>query len=299
MTRRLSRLAIPLPSNFLFDAVVRSHGWYDLPPFRYDRDAAVLETAVAGADADGRAAVSVRFEAKDGVLNASGRGLSRTALSALAARVFSLDVDLAASARALAADPPLAQALARGGGRMLRGGSVFEDAVKMLFTTNCSWAATRGMVVRTIALAGPEGKAFPAAGDLARFPASRLEREVRCGYRAPALAALSRRVASGKLDLSRWEDRTRPAAEIREEIIEEKGFGPYAAEGLLRILGRHDFLALDSWTRQKYRQLYPGPAKRTDGAIARRYKRFGEHRGLAMWLDLTRDWHEGEAESGW
>lgn len=289
---RSVRLDIPLPPSFDFDAVVRSHGWYDLPPFRYDREAAVLETVVP--EAGGGA--PVRFAAKDGVLSVVARGVPKKALAALAERVFSLDVDLEASALALAPEPALARALARGGGRMLRGGSVFEDAVKMLFTTNCSWAATRGMVVRTIGLAGAGEAAFPTAADLARFSAVRLERDVRCGYRTGALAAFARRVASGKLDLSRWEDRRRPATEIREEIIGEKGFGPYAAEGLLRILGRHDFLALDSWTRQKYRKLYPGPVKRTDGAIARRYKRYGEHRGLAMWLDLTRDWHEDEAK---
>jgi len=182
---------------------------------------------------------------------------------------------------------------------MLRAPTIFEDAVKMLFTTNCSWAATKGMVVRLIALAGAEGKAFPDAAAVAKFPARRLERDVRCGYRAAALARLARRVASGKLDLSRWEDLSRPAAEVREEILAEHGFGPYAAEGLLRILGRHDFLALDSWTRQKYRRMYPGPVKKTDGSIARRYARFGPHRGLAMWLDLTRDWHEGEKVEVW
>ncbi len=96
------------------------------------------------------------------------------------------------------------------------------------------------------------------------------------------------------IDLSAWEDRSRPAEDIRGEIVSERGFGPYAAEGLLRILGRHDFLALDSWTRQKYRRLYPGPARSTDRAIARRYGGYGSLRGLAMWLDLTRDWHEGE-----
>jgi len=30
------RLRLPLPANFHFDAIVRSHGWYDLPPFAYD-----------------------------------------------------------------------------------------------------------------------------------------------------------------------------------------------------------------------------------------------------------------------
>jgi 3-methyladenine DNA glycosylase/8-oxoguanine DNA glycosylase len=286
MTRSVY-LEIPLPDLFSFDGVVRSHGWYDLPPFRYERDHRILETVVGS----GGRAVPLRFEPAQGVLRASGQ-LGRGALAAVSARIFSLDLDLAGFAASLSAEPDLARALKRGGGRMLRAPSVFEDAVKMLLTTNCSWAATRGMVVRLVALAGAGRAAFPTASELAPLSAARLEREVRCGYRAPSLARFARRVASGKLDISRWEDRNRPASEIREEIIAERGFGPYAAEGLLRIIGRYDFLALDSWVRQRYRQLHPGPAKKTDSSIARRYARYAEHRGLAMWLELTRHWHE-------
>ena len=234
----------------------------------------------------------VTFRAAGARLAVSGGGLSPAALRRLAARVFSLDVDLAAFAGAID-DPALARALARGGGRMLRAATPFEDAVKMLLTTNCSWAATRGMVERLIALAGAGG-AFPSPQSVAGLSARRLRERVRCGYRAEALRLFARRVVSGRVDLSAWEDRSRPAEDIRSDIVAERGFGPYAAEGLLRILGRHDFLALDSWVRQKYRRLYPGPARSTDGAIARRYHRFGSLRGLALWLDVTRDWHEGE-----
>jgi N-glycosylase/DNA lyase len=287
------RVRVPVPPSFSFDAVVRSHGWYDLPPFTYDRAAGTLETIVGTA---GRA-VRVRIVNASDELEVAGN-LGRGALAALARRVLSLDLDLSGFAASVAGEETLARALARGGGRMLRAPTIFEDAVKVLFTTNCTWAATRGMVVRLIALAGAEGKAFPTAAEVARFSAARIERDVRCGYRAVSLARFARRVASGRLDLSLWEDRARPAAEIREEILEEHGFGPYAAEGILRILGRHDFLALDSWVRMKYRKLHPGPKKKTDASIARRYARYGEHRGLAMWLELTEDWHGGE-ESVW
>jgi len=34
-----TRVELDLPRGFSFDAVVRSHGWYDLPPFSYDREA--------------------------------------------------------------------------------------------------------------------------------------------------------------------------------------------------------------------------------------------------------------------
>jgi len=283
------RIRLPVPASFSFDAVVRSHGWYDLPPFVYDRAKRALDTSIGTA---GRA-VPLRIGSDETEIVVSGN-LTRGALASTARRILSLDLDLSTFAASVAGEASLSRALARGGGRMLRAPTIFEDAVKMLLTTNCSWAATRGMVTRLIALAGAEGATFPTAAEVARFTAATLEREVRCGYRAGSLARFARRVASGRLDLSRWEDRSRPAADIRDEILEEHGFGPYAAEGILRILGRHDFLALDSWVRMKYRQLHPGPKKKTDASIARRYARYGENRGLAMWLELTEEWHRGE-----
>ena len=281
------RLAIPLPPGFSFDAVVRSHGWYDLRPFAYDQDRGVL--SIVGP----RGATT--FRAAPGGLEVSGPG-PRGALSRLARRVFSLDVELDGFDHMLGGEPALRRALARGGGRMLRAPTLFEDAVKMLLTTNCSWEATQGMVVRLIGIAGENG-AFPGPASVARLSPAVLRKRVRCGYRAPALARFARRVASGRLDLSSWERRETPAEELREAILSEYGFGPYAAEGLLRILGRHEFFAIDSWVRMKYRQLYPGRA-RVERAIARRYARFGDYRGLALWLDLTRDWHERGEPSG-
>jgi len=278
------RTRIPLPSHFSFDAVVRSHGWYDLPPFGYDAEFGVLTTVTSDHGA-------IRFRARGGFLEATAESGAPSGLRRIARRVFSLDQDLSAFDAALEGEPALRRGLRRGGGRMLRAPDLFEDAVKMLLTTNCSWGATRGMVVRLIELAGRPEKAFPTPDALARFRASTLQRRVRCGYRGEALARFARRVASGRLDLSSWERPERPSEEIRAAILEEHGFGPYAAEGLLRILGRHDYLALDSWIRKTYRRLHPGPARTVDRAIARRYARFGSHKGLALWLEMTSDWH--------
>jgi len=147
-------------------------------------------------------------------------------------------------------------------------------------------------VTRLIELVGADGRAFPTPESVAGLSTATLARRVRCGYRAQALRRFAARVASGKLDLSAWEDRARSSEDLREAIVAERGFGPYAAEGLMRILGRHDFFALDSWTRQQYRRRYPGPATATDRSIARRYARFGPHRGLALWLEMTEAWHE-------
>ena len=267
---------------------MRSHGWYDLPPFAYDREAGILETFV---DASGTAARAT-FRVRDGKLVADSEDLDANALKRIARRVFSLDIDLEEFAREVAGEPELAKGLAQGRGRMLRAPTLFEDAVKMLLTTNCSWAATRGMVVRLIANLGAEGRAFPSPESIAGMTPARLKAKIRCGYRAVSLVRFARKVARRELDLSAWERRETPAEEIREAITAEHGFGPYAAEGILRILGRHEFFAIDSWVRQEYRRRYRGPARTTDRAIARRYARYGAHRGLALWLDMTSHWHE-------
>ena len=295
----MSRIRISLPPDFSFDGVVRSHGWYDLPPFSYDRDKGVLKAHVgfgafnpAFSRGKREKAAEIVFRAGNGRLEAASESLDPQRLASIARRVFSLDVELDGFARSIAGEPDLTRALASGRGRILRAPTLFEDAVKILLTTNCSWAATKGMVSRLIALAGVEGRAFPGAEAIAAFSAPRLKAKVRCGYRAASLARFARRVARGELDLARWERLDSPAEEIRDAILSEHGFGPYAAEGLLRILGRHDYLALDSWVRQEYRRRYPGPRRTTDRAIARRYARYGAHRGLALWLDMTSHWHE-------
>lgn len=281
---------LPLPPNFQFDAVVRSHGWYDLPPFSYDAPNAILSTSMA---VSGRAA-AVSFRAVEGRIEAVSDSLDAPALSRIVKHVFSLDLSLEPFASSVAAEPRLARALSRGGGRMLRAPTGFEDAVKVLLTTNCSWQATRGMVARLIAEAGTDGRAFPTPAQVAKLSPARLRSRIRCGYRAPALARFARRVASGRLRLEDWENLTTSSESLRDAILAEHGFGPYAAENILRILGRHDYLALDSWVRKKYRQLYPGRPKSTDGSISRRYARFGAYRGLALWLEMTDDWHGGK-----
>jgi hypothetical protein len=69
-----------------------------------------------------------------------------------------------------------------------------------------------------------------------------------------------------------------------------KGVGDYAAENLLKLVGRYDGLALDSWTRAKFATTRNNSRAATDRKIARFYGRFDTWRGLALWCDLTKDW---------
>jgi len=301
---------VQVPEPFDLVLTVRSHGWYDLPPWRWDEERRLLGRplrlergrtvhAEVAAAADG--ALSFRTTA-EGRIEASERREARAQL----ARCLALDEDLAPfRARALELErlrvtgkgrdlPDLRWALSRGAGRLLRSPTVFEDAVKTLCTTNCSWALTRAMVTRLCERLGepaPLGtRTFPTPGAMAAQGERFYRDEIRAGYRAPFFVALARAVADGALDLEALRDPALATDDAAARIAALQGFGPYATEHLLRLLGRYGHLALDSWTRAKLARLRGKRRAPRDATLRRWYARYGEWAGLAMWLEVTADW---------
>jgi len=317
------------PQPFDLALVVQSHGWYDLTPWSWDGERRTLARPFRLST--GRVARTEIAEGPGGlVIRALATGRPSAAESAEVRThvrtCLALDEDLEpfrTTARALElrraaarntavrgstarpapgrgsagrdADlPDLRWAIDRGAGRLLRSPTVFEDAVKTLCTTNCSWALTRAMAARLCERLGEPGpggeRAFPTPEAMAAAPERLYRDEIRAGYRAPFLCALARAVASGRLDLEALRAPSLPTAQLLTRLRALDGFGPYAAQHLARLLGRHDFLALDSWTRQKLRTLRGRRRQPTDRAIARWYAPYGPYAGLAMWLEVTADW---------
>lgn len=293
----MTAVQIHTPRGFAFDRTVRSHGWFDLLPFSYDREVGVLSLAYEQAGA--AVTVAVRQKAPDRLVaetSARGAAGARRAEEVVRA-VLRLDEDLAPLRAALKGAPELIAAVDAGGGRLLRAPTVFEDVVKMLCTTNCSWGLTHVMVQRLVERAGTKGpggvRAFPSAETLAARPVAFFRDVVRAGYRAPYLKELATRVARGELDLETLRDPATSSDDAAKLLKTIKGIGPYAADNLLRLLGHYDYLGLDSWCRARFKKMYPRAGKtKLDAAIARRYARHAPYQGLAMWLDLTRSWHE-------
>jgi 3-methyladenine DNA glycosylase/8-oxoguanine DNA glycosylase len=301
---------VRVPEPFDLVLTVRSHGWYDLAPWSWDEERRVLGRPLALAG--GRV---VNAEVADSGHGLAFRALAAGRLSTAEARearaqlvtCLALDEDLEPfrlRAAALEAEraagrgkdlPDLRWALLRGAGRLLRSPTVFEDAVKTLCTTNCSWALTRSMVTRLCELLGDPaplgGWAFPSPAAMARVPERFFRDRIRAGYRAPFLAALARDVASGALDLEALRRSQESTDEVARRLLGIRGFGPYAAEHLLRLLGRHGHLALDSWTRAKLARLRGKRRVPGDRTLRRWYARYGDWAGLAMWLEVTADWH--------
>jgi N-glycosylase/DNA lyase len=208
--------------------------------------------------------------------------------------VLRLDEDLSGFYRQVLADDDLSWA-STGAGRMMRSQTVFEDVVKTICTTNCAWSGTVRMVNGLVDGLGEAavggGHAFPTPQAMAAASDAFYTEKVRAGYRGPYLRALADDVASGKLDLEALAAAPRdelPDAELEERLLALAGVGPYAAAHIMMLMGRHSRLILDSWTRPTYAKLRG--RKQTDQQILRRFKRYGDHAGLAFWLTLTRSW---------
>lgn len=294
------QISISTPGTFNFKRTVISHGWCELLPFEIDRKRWVLTRTLDLGDGP---PITVEITATKRALRIkTSRAISKQAASRVVSQVrhmLRLDDDMTTFYRTMRAHAEFEWVSEEGAGRMLRSPTVFEDLVKMICTTNCSWALTDKMVTGLVENLGRESsrgrRTFPTPEAMALMPLRFYESEVRAGYRAAYLKELADRVGSGSLNVEEWLTSPLPTSELIKEVKSVKGVGDYAAENVLKLLGRYDGLALDSWTRAKFFKVRNNGRKATDKRIARYYSGFKEWRGLALWCDLTRDWLDGDA----
>jgi 3-methyladenine DNA glycosylase/8-oxoguanine DNA glycosylase len=276
-----------------------SHGVASLPPADLDEDAEVMTVTLPVPGAKPRT-VRIRQgrkgKAKVDVLGPPLGSRTRTGLRRSVRRVLNLDEDLSPLYEVAKTDVDLAW-IAAGAGRMARGATVFEDVVKTICTTNCTWSSTVRMVGALVGSlgepsAGGHGRAFPTPEAMAAAPEAFYRDVARAGYRGAYLRALADSVAEGSLDLEALAaapPADLPDGELEQQLLALPGVGPYAAAHVMMLIGRHSRLILDSWTRPTYARLNGG-RKVGDRTIERRFRRYGPYAGLAFWLYLTRDW---------
>ncbi|MFW9955568.1 MAG: DNA-3-methyladenine glycosylase family protein [Candidatus Thorarchaeota archaeon] len=187
-------------------------------------------------------------------------------------------------------EPKLAQMKKKAQGRALRSPTLFEDVIKTILTTNTLWGATKRMNQNLIKQFGspleedPEQRAFPSPKQIASTSESVLRQETRLGYRAPYVLELAQSIASGKTDLELLKDPTIPTEKLRKALLEIKGVGNYATANLLNILGRYDFLPIDTWALKVVSyEWYDGQSigpKEVEAA----FEKWGKWRGMAYWF---------------
>jgi 3-methyladenine DNA glycosylase/8-oxoguanine DNA glycosylase len=283
---------------------ISSHGLAALPPMFPDDAAATLVMTIEvspGRARTVRIEPAARNRARVTVLGRAPGESAKDRVLERVRHVLRLDEDLSPFYEAAKDDPQLRWVTA-GAGRMIRSATVFEEIVKTICTTNCSWGATVRMVNALVEHLGTKAPNAPSSGVERRaFPSPHAMTEVgeefyrdvvRAGYRGPYFLRLAEAVASGELDVEAFG--RAPADELPDDELEQAllalpGVGPYAAAHIMMMLGRYSRLILDSWTRPTYARLVGRRAVK-DATIVRRWRRYGDYAGLAFWMYLTRHW---------
>jgi 3-methyladenine DNA glycosylase/8-oxoguanine DNA glycosylase len=284
---------------------ITSHGLASLPPLEIDEEAHTLTTTLAVPGGKPRTVLvspGSRGLARVEVVGRPPGSRETQALAATVRHVLHMDEDLSEFYDLARSDPDLAW-VARGAGRMIRSPTVFEEVVRIVCTTNCSWALTTKMITALVEHLGDpalgaagdgwRGRTFPTPEAMAAAPPRFYRDVVRAGYRGPYLRTLARSVAGGSLDLEELA-RAGPEElgddEVEARLLALPGVGPYAAAHVMLLLGRYSRLILDSWTRPTYARLSGRKRPASDAAILRRFRPYGRYAGLAFWCFVTRDW---------
>jgi len=287
-------LSAHLPFRFL--SVVKSHGWVQMAPFTFDEETAML--AYTDRLSNGRVLEYQITESDRGVrVKTEKLTKSEQAEVTDVTWMLGLDMDFSAFYAAAKREPKLLHAENMARGRVLRSPTLFEDVVKTILTTNTLWAATKRMNLNLIEQFGPsldgstpptgeetEKRAFPSPAEIAASSHEVLKEAVRVGYRAPSIHELAVRVASGELDLESLKTSGLPTLELRKKLLDIKGVGPYAAANLLMILGRGDFIPVDSWAMKLVSHEWYDGEPVTPKQVVEHFEDWGEFKGLAYWF---------------
>lgn len=283
-------ITLKTPNAFNLPAVVRSHGWIQMPPFAETPDhgleyvirlstgkVLIFDVHTVGPD--------LRVNSSELLTDGEQDELTRSVTWML-----DLDQDFSEFYALAAHEPRLLKMVERHAGRVLRSPTLFEDVIRTLLTTNTLWKHTLRMCRELTTRYGeplpcdPEQHTFPTPQRLALVDEPTLREECRMGYRAPYVNELAQRVASGELDLEALKTSTLSTLDLRKELMSIKGVGGYAAANLLMLLGRYDYVPVDSWALKVVSNEFFGGEKVTPKQVLSTFEPWGKWQGLVYWF---------------
>ncbi|MHA2601668.1 MAG: DNA-3-methyladenine glycosylase family protein [Candidatus Thorarchaeota archaeon SMTZ1-83] len=290
-TEDTMRMTLKAHHPFSLYSTVKSHGWWQLAPFSFEETPPVLSYTlqlVSGRAV--RLSISettdgVRVETEDSMTLEEKKGVKETLTWMLG-----LDLDFSSFYTLAHNEPKLARMEEKAQGRVLRSPTLFEDAIKTILTTNTLWAATIRMNENLIQQFGKpleedtSRRAFPTPKRLSETSEAILREKTRLGYRAPYVLKLAESVTSGEIDLESFKYSNLPTEQLRKRLLGIKGVGDYAAANLLIILGRYDYLPVDSWALKVVSHEWHDGVQIGRKEVQDAFEKWGDWKGLAYWF---------------
>lgn len=271
---------IEAPPFFNLFTTCHTHGWKNLPPFKFDCDKLQLYFAVNLSNKAIDVFVHQNNTKIEVTLN-SENGINKNQEEYLIRIVFRV-LDLGANINGLIKQAEKVGAefiklIELGYGRILRAPSLWEDAAKTLFTTNCSWTMTKKvcnkLCSRTFSPQTLNGNfPFPTPQAIGNFSIDQIKEIIPIGYRAKYFISLSK-VFSDDPSLNDLDRNSIPFNEALLSVKNLGGFGKYASTHLLMLAGYYDEIPIDSvvtsYLRDNYRTVKPS------AFVNRNFKKWG------------------------
>jgi 3-methyladenine DNA glycosylase/8-oxoguanine DNA glycosylase len=300
----MTEILLSARQPFSFHSVVHSHGWVQLTPFILDEQNGTLNYTLQLHS--GRVFSLDIVEAPGGVRIITDDMLTEDEQNDLASKLtwmLGLDMDFSSFYEQARQEPKLSHVEGKAQGRVLRSATLFEDVIKTILTTNTLWAATKRMNNNIIdqfgaPLASNQSiRAFPTPETLASTTEEVLRTQTRLGYRAPYVLDVARVVADGDFDLESLKHSDLPTPDLRKRLLSLKGIGSYAAANLLMLLGRGDFLPIDSWAMKLVSHEWHSGEEIKPADVEEAFKTWGEWKGLAFWFWDWSYYHQENEEN--
>lgn len=228
--------------------VVKSHGWINLPPFNWDDEYGILSRG----DKLGKLPICITVKQTEEDVQIqikASRFLDSAECEIVKKRIIYMlgaDVDMSGflkKAKSLNKDVHLLAL--RGGGRFLRGTTLFEDVSKTLMTTNASWRFTTRMCEGLVSRfcgdnVGKNCRYFPSAFDIKALKLSDLKRNFSLGYRAEYLKGIADAFCANN-NYEGWD-----YEQIIDNLQTMKGLGVYSVDHISVLLGFYNRIPTDS-----------------------------------------------------
>jgi 3-methyladenine DNA glycosylase/8-oxoguanine DNA glycosylase len=285
------KIRFELPPYYNLRMVCHTHGWINLRPFHWEEENDTLNfaTYIENNSLD----ISLHQTKKniEALIQNNGHIFDGTieTLKKQISRCLSLNVDTTELLdRAKSVGPDYENLIKKGAGRLLRSPTLWEDAAKTLFTTNCSWSLTKkiceSICSSQFVKASYNGIfPFPPPSIFKDFDEKTLKNKIPIGYRAKYFILLSQRFPKNIFEINWLEEKRSDYNNTLLELSKFQGFGPYATNHMLILLGFYDNIPIDTVVTKYLKTTHN--AKKPSSFIKRHYRKWGPYKWWGMKLE--------------
>jgi len=278
------------PDYYDLSMTCHAHGWMNLAPFRWDPDSQTLHFPAFIDDIP----VDIKTTQKGQKVVASIVSHARLADDQIdsAGNIIRRALDLNANTTQLLGiaervGEEYVSIIKKGAGRLLHAPTLWEDAAKTLFTTNCTWGLTQKMCIAAcsdiFSKAAPSGAyPFPSPQSIAGYLPAQIKKLMPVGYRSDYLIPLAERFAQDPT-LSAIETNGYNYPEADKLVRALKGFADYGVAHLLILAGYFNEVPVDtvvvSYLKKNYR------VRKPRSFIDRTYRKWKQYKWWGLKLE--------------